>query len=237
MNPDTDRSTDTTRTLGEIAASSLAAIEVLERFGLDYCCDGRTPLAEAAARAGLDVNRVIERLDARRDVESAETAMETDALVGRIVDFFHARHRSDLPRLLELAERVETVHQFDANTPHGLADALERLQTVLIPLMVREERVLFPALCEGDHAAVAAHQQEAGDERSSVASLLHEIEQVTGDFSLPEGACRTWRTLYFEAARFDDELRYHMHLENNVLLARLDQAPGSSYRPTEEETS
>lgn len=226
MNPDTDHANDATRTLGEIAASSLAAIEVLERFGLDYCCDGRTPLADAAARAGVDVNRVIERLDARRDVESAETAMETETLVRRIADFFHTRHRADLPQLLELAERVETVHRFDASTPHGLAEALDRLQQVLVPLMDREERVLFPALCEGDHAAVAAHMQEAGDERGSVAGLLHEIEQLTGDFSLPEGACRTWQTLYFEAARFDDELRYHMHLENNVLLPRLNGEHG-----------
>lgn len=230
MNPDTDRATDATSTLGEIAASSLAAIEVLERFGLDYCCDGQSPLADAATSAGVDVNRVIERLDARRKVESAETTMETGTLVRRIVDFFHARHRADLPRLLELAERVETVHRFDANTPHGLAEALERLQQVLVPLMDREERMLFPALCGGDHAAVAAYLQEADDERGSVAGLLHEIEQFTASFSLPEGACHTWRTLYFEAARFDDELRYHMHLENNVLLPRLS---GEHEHPSE----
>lgn len=223
--------TDTTPPVGELAASSLSAVEVLARFGLDYCCDGGRTLADAAARAGADITRVVEELDARRAVEPPEARMETGALVGRIVEVFHARHRRDLPELLELAERVETIHSRHVHSPRGLTAALERLHTRLMPLMDREEQALFPAIRDGDGAAVVEHGRDTRGERRAIGGLLHEIEQRTSAFSPPESACQTWRTLYCKAARFDEALRHHTHLENNMLLPRAGLEPGHPSAP------
>ena len=40
---------------------------------------------------------------------------------------FHERHRAQLPLLVQMAEKVETVHGEDAAVPSGLADILRRL--------------------------------------------------------------------------------------------------------------
>ena len=39
--------TVTTQTVREIALENPASIRVFESFGIDYCCGGRKPLAEA----------------------------------------------------------------------------------------------------------------------------------------------------------------------------------------------
>ena len=41
-------------TVAEIAADSLAAVRVFEKYGIDYCCGGKRPLAEVCREKGHD---------------------------------------------------------------------------------------------------------------------------------------------------------------------------------------
>ena len=52
-----------TKTVAEIAAGSLAAVKVFEKLGIDYCCGGKKPLAEACAAKGIDLLQVITALE------------------------------------------------------------------------------------------------------------------------------------------------------------------------------
>lgn len=220
----TETKTAAGRTLGEIAAASPAIIETFERLGLDYCCEGDRTLADAAEQAGLNVQLVTDRVDRNSSVSgtpSNEASLETQVLIQHIICEYHAPHREDLPLLIELARKVETVHQFDADTPHGLAEALQRLQSRLIGDMAEEEGNLFPAIRDGDLTAARAviHRLQAGRHRYS--DDIHAIEEIANGFDLPPGACQSWQRLYFGTARFVDELRYHVHLEHNVLFPRV----------------
>lgn len=212
------------RTLGEIAAASPAAIEAFDRLGLDYCCEGERTLGDAAERAGLSVEFLTDRVDRLGNAigvtPAAESDMETQTLIDHLVHEYHEIHREDLPRLIELARKVETVHQFDADTPLGLSEALERLQSRLIADMAAEEDSLFPAIRAGDAAARAIIGRLQAD-RQHYSHDIHAIEEIANGFDLPPGACQTWQRLYFGTARFVDELRYHVHLEHNVLFPRL----------------
>jgi regulator of cell morphogenesis and NO signaling len=52
----------TTKTVRDIATENPAAVRVFEKYGLDYCCGGRVPLAEACATKWLNVDEVIASL-------------------------------------------------------------------------------------------------------------------------------------------------------------------------------
>lgn len=45
-------------TLADLVAERPARAAVLDRLGLDYCCHGQRPLAEACTAAGLDADAV-----------------------------------------------------------------------------------------------------------------------------------------------------------------------------------
>ena len=63
----------TTDTINAIVALYPAALPALQRFGLDTCCGGALPLATAAAHHGLDVQALLEALEAlRREQEQAQ---------------------------------------------------------------------------------------------------------------------------------------------------------------------
>lgn len=209
------------QTLGEIAASSTAAIEAFDRLGLDYCCDGDRTLGDAAERAGVGVDLLVNRIGAGNDTPAAEVSMTTEALIDHIAREYHEPHRRNLPGLIELARRVEAVHQFDADTPHGLSEALTRLQFSLVADMAEEERGLFPAIRNGDCTVTREMIHGLQTVRRRYADDIHAIEDIANGFDLPPGACPSWQRLYFGTARLVDELRYHIHLEHNVLFPRL----------------
>jgi len=92
--------------------------------------------------------------------------------------------------------------------PVGLADLLECIQADLEGHMSREEAVLTQPIAQMRH--------EHDVEERHLAALEH----VTGGFTLPDGACNSWRALYTNAKKFSEDLVEHMHLENNVLFPR-----------------
>jgi hypothetical protein len=55
--------TAATQTVREIALEQPTAIRVFEQFGIDYCCGGRKPLAEACAAGNLEIDSVIAALE------------------------------------------------------------------------------------------------------------------------------------------------------------------------------
>lgn len=56
--------TPTTQTIREIALEVPSSIRVFEQFGIDYCCGGRKPLAEACAAGNIELDAVIAALEA-----------------------------------------------------------------------------------------------------------------------------------------------------------------------------
>jgi len=56
--------TTATQTVGEIALEQPMSIPVFERYGIEYCCGGRMPLAEACELKDVAVEKVIAALEA-----------------------------------------------------------------------------------------------------------------------------------------------------------------------------
>ena len=51
-------------TVGELAASSLAAVNVFEKYGIDYCCAGKRPLEDVCFEKGLAADSLVKEIGA-----------------------------------------------------------------------------------------------------------------------------------------------------------------------------
>lgn len=63
-----DNTIDTTVSVNEMVARHPETTPVFNRFGLDTCCGGGAPIAEAARRDGADLDALVKAL---RDALSA----------------------------------------------------------------------------------------------------------------------------------------------------------------------
>jgi regulator of cell morphogenesis and NO signaling len=211
------------RSLADLVTERPIAARVLYQLGLDYCCGGRRSLAEACAERGLDPRGVLAELD--QSAPPQEPASRWDQrpvaeLVEHIVARYHVPLRQEIPRLVALARKVETVHADKPTAPIGLTLHLEEVQRAVEDHLAKEEEILFPLLVAGRghlahtpaQAVIAEHDDHARD--------LRHTRALTRNLTVPAEACGSWRELYRALGELERELMDHIHLENNVLLPR-----------------
>ncbi|WGE87365.1 hemerythrin domain-containing protein [Actinobacillus equuli subsp. haemolyticus] len=144
--------------------------------------------------------------------------------LGEIIDFiiprFHDTHRNQLPILIELAEKVESVHADSADCPKGLAELIRKVYADLVNHMMKEEQILFPLIKAGRGKMAAAPISVMEAEHDEAGNDVEEIQKLTNNFTPPEGACTSWRNLYQGLQEFAADLDAHVDLENNNLFPR-----------------
>jgi regulator of cell morphogenesis and NO signaling len=215
------------RNVGEIAANLPGATNVFRRFGIDFCCHGDVPLDEAARQRGVDVDILVDELSELDGAQSSALPEDTGALIDHILTRYHEVHRRQMPELITLSRRVELVHAGKPGVPAGLADMLQHALGELEVHMRKEELLLFPAMRRQGAGPLRGPIAQMRNDHVDHGEVLERIAELTGDFTVPEGACGTWRALYAGAERFRDDLIEHIHIENNILFPRFEGAPGA----------
>jgi regulator of cell morphogenesis and NO signaling len=216
------------RNVGAIAAANSAAALVLSAFNLDLCGDDDVGLEAAAQKAGADFVALKQALYELDGASAADLAPQpTHDLISHIISRYHQTHRRELPELVKLARKVEATHAEHPQTPHGLADMLQKLLGEIEVHMKKEELILFPAMRRHPNGALDTSVAQMRHDHDEHDGQLREIEAMTGRFLVPESACGSWQVLYAGLDKFHRDFTAHMHLENDVLFPRFERAAKS----------
>ncbi len=226
----------TTQTVRDIATGNPDAVRVFEKYGIDYCCGGRVPLAEACATKGLNVDEVIASLEAAAPSAPEEkdwTKESLASLAQYIVDTHHAYVNREVPRLNELAGKVVSRHGDSRQELAVIQSKLAELGEELIEHQGKEEVVLFPYIGKLERYASGGGAKPRScfgtidhpitmmtRDHDYAGNLMAEIRGLSQDYTPPEGACPTFRAFYASLCDFEQDLHRHIHMENNVLFPR-----------------
>ncbi len=212
-----------TMTLAELATTHPAASRVFHRYNLDFCCGGRRPLGDVASERGLDADRLLAEIAAEDATIPDAPAWATRPL-GEIIDFivsyYHARLRTEIPALMQMAAKVEDVHADKADCPRGLSRLLGEVHGAVTEHLAKEEQILFPLIANGRGRLAGSPINVMEREHDEHGHNLGVIRALTANLTPPPEACATWRALYVRLDAFEAELMEHIHLENNVLFPR-----------------
>jgi regulator of cell morphogenesis and NO signaling len=228
-------------TIGALVAAKPALARLFEKLDIDYCCGGKQTLAAACARKGLDVSTTIillESATAALNAGPAEVdaaAMDLAELADHIETTHHAYLKGELPRLVEMADRVAAKHGWRDARLVRVSGAVHALAEEMISHMRKEEIILFPLVRQIERAgsAVPSAEELAGPirqmeaEHEGAGELTAELRQLTDGFTPDGEACNTHRALLAGLADFESDLHRHVHKENNVLFPRALALAGS----------
>jgi regulator of cell morphogenesis and NO signaling len=222
------------RTIGELVAERPSRSRLFESHGIDYCCGGKRSLREAASQAGIDVESFLSSLEAlpvvAQDRDWRDASMKE--LIGHILTAHHDWLKENLPRIAQLSSKVARVHGDHAPETVEAGRLFDELMQEMVPHLEKEEKILFPAALHLESTGMvqlSCHTMDSLEgpvgvmerEHLVVGALLEGLVKATDGFRPPEHACNTWRALYDALQELDRNTRAHVHLENEVLHARI----------------
>lgn len=224
-------------TVGEMVVEQPSRARVFEQFGIDYCCGGKIPLAQACAARGIELEAVLEALQKSQSHELSQSSEaqkdwsqeSMTSLVDHIVSTHHAYLREEFPRLTKMTERVAQVHGERRAELPKVRDVFAALRDELDQHMQKEEMILFPMIKQLDsgEAAAASHCGSIGNpirmmehEHDSAGDALGTLRELTAGFAPPDDACNTYRVMLDSLAKLEADLHQHIHKENNILFPR-----------------
>ena len=226
-------------TVGEIVAADYRAATIMERFGIDFCCGGWLPLADACARASADQTEVQRALDALPKQNTVEADLADvarwplDRLIDHIVGTHHRHVRQVVPVIAQHLAIIREQHGGRHRELACIADSFDQMSADLERHMLKEERILFPyvnELTRFEREGHPANQSPFGTivnpilmlerEHRDASHHLHVIRELTDDYTTPADGCATYRTCMAELDDFERDFHRHIHLENNLLFPR-----------------
>ena len=222
--------------LREIATEFPAAISIFEQFEIDLCAWGDKPLSEACAGLRLSTDQVRDKLDALSVAEGGtrdSASLSITQLIQRIVRVHHRRVRQDLPALARMAAKLANRHSGQNGPGASLAHSIQVLHADLLSHIEKEEQILFPfiaAMEEDDGLLYHSGRACFPSVREPIAAMMREhaaadrtideLRDRTGNFEASPESCPTQRALYGGLRNFEEDLREHLHLENDILFPR-----------------
>ena len=225
-------------TVGRIAVEIPGATRVFEKMGIDYCCGGAKPVAEACQAAGITVARLEQSLEqlafTNTPVESVDwTTKNLATLISHIENKHHLFTREALDGIEPLLAKVCSVYGGRRPELLQVQALVEEINSDLRLHMKKEENILFPYITHLEKAIdekLPAPMPMFGTVRNPVrmmmtehdaaGELLRRIRELSNNFTPPADACISYETLYRRLEELEQDLNQHIHLENNILFPR-----------------
>lgn len=209
-----------------------AAIAVLQKFHIAFCCTGNTPLSAACTHHEIDPARVL------ADVEQARLrrmpAVAGDAGIPQVIaairEHYFRPWREELPRITALLAKL--VHRHGERLPDvlpPLQHTFEHLRTDLEQHMAKEDQGLFPALIRlgaafpgSDSARYWIHDPitQLAAAHGARLTAMNRMRVLTDSYTPPADACPTFRGVYYALAELERDLTAHGRLEQDLLFPR-----------------
>ncbi|HEX5176650.1 MAG TPA: iron-sulfur cluster repair di-iron protein, partial [Chthoniobacteraceae bacterium] len=201
-------------------------------LGIDYCCGGKKPLAEACQKKGLDPATVVAMLGAL-DGTSGITQADPDTLslselCDHIEQVHHGYLRKELPRLDFMTQKVAAVHGDSEPRLVELRRVFETFHEKVAAHTREEDEIVFPAIRKletagGDKnvgSSLAREFSKLEAEHEKTGAALGQFKELTDDYTPPGWACNTFRALYDGLSHLEKDMHQHVHEENNVLFPK-----------------
>lgn len=234
---------DTKKSVGEIAAEVPGAVKVFETWGIDYCCGGSQPFDQACREAGAPIRAIQNTLEAGviPSQENGAASMDWNGrpyaeIIKYILDQHHAYTRRQGDRLKVLAEKVEVAHGKNHPELKEIKSMITEMVDELDGHMTKEEDVIFPAIIEAE-LKLAGQRGPWANPHSLVHPLkilrwehavtgdeFQKLHKVTLGFSVPSDGCVSYRELFDGLKELEADLHRHVHLENNILFKKVEEA-------------
>lgn len=218
--------------IGELVAKDYRTASVFKKEEIDFCCNGNRTIQEACADKDIQPDSLITQL--HQAIQNSSTgAIDFQSWpLDLLIDYIEKKHhRYVTDKILEIRPYLRKIIAVHGQQHPELLEIEELfLQSAddLTRHMKKEELILFPyirKMVNNDQEPVYA---PFGTVQNPIAMMHHEhdeegerfrkISHLSNQYTPPTGTCNTYRTTFSLLKEFEEDLHFHIHLENNILF-------------------
>lgn len=156
-------------------------------------------------------------------------AMSLTELADHIEQTHHKYLRAEFPRLDQMTKEVASMHGQRDSRLHQIRKTFQGLIEELSSHMMKEEQILFPMIRTIDAGgatdplhcgSLAGPISQMESEHTQAGSALEHLRKLSDDYTPPDWASDSYRTMLDALARLEQDLHLHIRKENDVLFPR-----------------
>jgi len=224
------------RTLGDIVTEKYQAAVVLEKYGIDFCCQGNRTLDAACLKAGINTSQIIDEIEEVSKLANPIADFRSwspDQLADYIYRTHHQYIEQVTPTIKTLLTKVCEVHgerhpelleirDIFFHTSDELAAHMKVEETVLFPFIKRmvQGKLLKSAVSSYLFSSVSNPIHQMNEEHLAEGAQLEKMAKLSHHYSVPADACTTYRIVYQMLKEYEKDMHLHIHLENNILFEK-----------------
>ncbi|MBT1687093.1 DUF542 domain-containing protein [Dawidia soli] len=210
------------------------AVEILDRYNVDYYCRGATPFIEACQEKDLDAAVLWREIVAAAPADS-RWKQTWDGCAADFLSDLILNHADVLnTELVMLQEVLNQVLKECSKAEEPKISAIHACFTSLCAACRRhthaEEELLLKPLRNNvkgrGRPAVRAGLAKMEKEHLYLADLIHALRCLTGNYSMQELSSPSVALAGVMLQGLDKTLTHRLHLENNVLFPKLKASQG-----------
>ncbi len=216
-----------------IVNRNFQAAAIFNYYGIDFFANGRRTLEHACIDGNVSLALLIEELSDLKekglnpDVEKMPLADLSDY----ILRTHHAYAEKKLVFVKHTIDRLSMEPGYQVSSTDALKNTFTELSVLLTVHMKYEEFILFPFIKKlprqkPNISKSKGLENSLGtmiDDHSRQVLLMRELVRLTNNYTLPPSADYALKITYQSLKELENDLKIHMHLENNVLSPRVIQ--------------
>ncbi len=228
-----------TSTLAALVTENSRMVPLLEKYNLDFCCQGKRTLSDACSAKGLSIEKIVSEWEKEKQLlqnDNLNLDQQSCAdIIGYLLLHHHFYVKQSMPVIAGHLEKIVNKHGIRFPYMVLVEKLFKEVREEMFAHMQKEEIALFPRIkaleqrmgnLDGKNMTIPAVSipiQLMEQEHEQVGNLLHEIRVLTGQYKVPEGTCTTFSVVMDELKEFEEDLHKHVHLENYVLFPKAIQ--------------
>jgi regulator of cell morphogenesis and NO signaling len=221
------------QTVAQIVAADYRAAGVFKKHGMDFCCGGKRPVIDACEKHGIDSQALINELNQVTmpiaDSQIDFGAWTPELLITYIQEMHHSYVKEAIPRISQFTQKVAMRHGETDPDLVEIHHTFVELGNEMMSHLADEDDRVFPAIRtfsktgSSDVTEMREMLDELEQEHEHAGALMARLRVLTHGFNPPEWACNTFRVSFAELDGFEADLHKHVHLENNILFAKVER--------------
>lgn len=223
------------QTVADIVTQDIRTATVFKKFGIDFCCGGGKPVQEACDEKGADFENLMAELNLVLNTIQSDIDFQAMPL-DELIDYIYEKHHKYLYEngliTAQFVDKVARVHGQRHPETMEIAKIFNEMLSELNHHMMKEENILFPyvkklvAMGKGESTesqaqSIVNHPIRVMQMEHDIAGeMLKKLNELTSNYTPPEDACNTYRASFANLKELEDDIHFHIHLENNILFPK-----------------